>query len=699
MPNPAANVMLQSSMETRMWLVDQHVVSCRNYLGGAHLEIYLDSDLVHCVPVLLQRVRREICLPVEGPPADSGAHILTLTISTKKEGLLRNCEYELTRGGVTERIPPHYDPCSEWNSRCEQLPGLEHCVSIPTVRLATEMRDGPGMEGVVLYKLRIEPLNIHAVQQGQMDSEADAKPGFMGVGSICASSLEPYAEWKRYNDFDELYTLVRSAYSYYPLDTLSIPKPPGKTLRKRADSDFIESRRASLEGFLKGLLRLTRISYNPDMLRFLGILDGRCNPVGTLQDEPTPLYRLKAPLETDEDDEICDTRATGGRISRSSLRNSVSAEKEKFLDSVKDAVKTVKQAMSSHGLLPDSIVHSGSKAKKLDAVTSAARAKFLAEAKCLDNAATTTATIDAALGDGDEEKVSPDGAVVATVANIAADREPTAISLRPVLMSAAQDEARRKERDTIAAQRSQQYAGSAYIAVSRIKAEAVAKQRARRKSMQALKEQANQVAELFGNGDALFPPSPRSTDSRVEALKMYPGIGTSGTLGCDKTDANDGLFSTPRLRRNKAEVEAEVIRQMNEIDANADSKHIESTDADSSHAASFSNSGDCTVEDDAERQVLTLSIAQGEKLDAELTMNVPISSGCSSLTDVDASGTLGFHALKDRHVVTDNREDHSSDDDLNEYADTKHASVELPPMQAALDDNRTVVVEQQGEWL
>jgi len=674
-----------------MWLVDQHVVSCRNYLGGTHLEIYLDSDLVHCVPTLLQRVRREIHLPIEKNPNDSDAHILTLTISTKKEGLLRTCEYELTRGGDTERIPPHNDPCSEWNSRCEQLPGLEHCVSIPTARLATEMRDGPGMEGVVLYKLRIEPLNMHAAQtQGTVNS---VKPGIIGTESICASSVNPYAEWKRYNDFDELYTLVRSAYNYYPLDTLNIPKPPGKTLRKRADSDFIESRRASLEGFLKGLLRLTRISYNPDMLRFLGILDGRCNPVGRLQDEPAPLYRLKAPVDTDEDDEICNTGPAGGQISRNSLRKSVSAEKEKFLGTVKDAMKTVKQAISSHGLLPGSIVHSGSKAKQLDDVTSAARAKFLAEAKSLDVA---DVNIDTTVGDSSETKLSPDGAVVAAVAN-STDSEPTAISFRPVLLSAAQDEARRKERDNIAAQRSQQYAGSAYIAVSRIKAEAVAKQRARRKSMQALAQQATQVAELFGNGD-VFPPSPRSSDSRAEALKMYPGVGASGTSNSDKSDANDGLFSTPRVRRSKAEIEAAVIRQMDEIDANADSKRVGSADA-GIVAPSLSISNDCTVEADAERQVLALDCAQDEKSDSELlTRNDSISRRSSTCAGVDANASLCCNASIDRDVAGDNPKDDSSGAGLKECADTEDTDVDSLSVLATLGDSGVVTVE-QGEWL
>ena len=557
MPNALYNTALQSTMETRMWLVDQHVVSCRNYLGGTHLEIYVDSDLVHCVR-LLRRARRKVylplrpdCSPVPDMDSEDGAQVLTLTVSVEKGGLLTTYTYKLTRqsGGETEHIPQHYDPCSEWDSRCEQLPGLEHCVSIPTARLATEVRDGPGMDGVVLYKLRIEPLSI-------LDIQMHVQEG------ICASSLQPHAEWKRYNDFDELYTLVRSAYNYFPFDKLHVPKPPGKTLRKRADLDFIESRRAALEGFLKGLLRLTRASYNPDILRFLGILRGRCNAVGKFQETPTPLYRLVAPLETDEEDEIIGaTGVAAGRVSRSSL----TAEKEKLIVTVRDAVKSVKQAMSAYGLLPDCIVYSDGKSSKLDAATSA-RARFLIEAKSVGVVATDVAPDVGEDTDHDDEYDATAAAIRAKVECADAAKAASVGSYQPVLLSTAQDEARRKARDAEATQRSQQYAGSAYIYVSRIKAESVSKQRARRKTIEARKAQAKQIAALFGEA---VSPSPRSRSRRSEAMKMYPGIDASTLLISNEIEGNDELFPTSQLRRNKAELEAEVIRQMNEIDDDA----------------------------------------------------------------------------------------------------------------------------------
>ena len=553
MPNAIYNAALHATMETRMWLVDQHVVSCRNYLGGTHLEIYVDGDLVHCVR-LLKRARRKVYLPLRpdcSPPPDmdseDGAQALTLTVSAEKGVLLPTYTYKLTRrrGDEIEHIPQHYDPCSGWDSRFEQLPGLEHCVSIPTARLATEVRDGPGMEGVVLYKVRIEPLNILGIQTQVQEG-------------ICTSSLEPHAEWKRYNDFDELYTLVHSAYNYFPFDKLHVPKLPGKTLRKRADLDFIESRRAALQGFLKALLRLTRVSYNPDVLRFLGILHGRCNAVGKFQETATPLCRLVAPLETDEEDEIIGaTAAAAGRVSMSSF----SAEKDKLIVTVRDAVKSVKQGMAAYGLLPDSI-YSNSKKSKLDAATSAARARFLIEAMSVDGVATTVAPVGEQTDHGDEY----DATAAAIASKFECDGAPTAasvISYQPVLLSAAQDEARRKACDAEATQRSQQYSGSAYIYVSRIKAESVAKQRARRKTVEARKVQAKQVAALFGEA---ITPSPRSRSSRSEAMKMYPGIGASTPLIRNEIDGNDELFPASQLRRNKAELEAEVIRQMKEID-------------------------------------------------------------------------------------------------------------------------------------
>ena len=50
---------------------------------------------------------------------------------------------------------------------------------------------------------------------------------------------------------------------------------------------------------------------------------------------------------------------------------------------------------------------------------------------------------------------------------------------------------------------------------------------------------------------------------------MYPGIDASTPLISNEIDGNDELFPTSQLRRNTAELEAEVIRQMNEIDDDA----------------------------------------------------------------------------------------------------------------------------------
>lgn len=166
MPNALANTMLQASLETHIWLVDGHVVSVRNYTGGTHLECYLDADLVHAVPCF-KRVRRKVLLPLrEGfdattdPGAEDGGSVLTLSVTSQQNIHTQSYKYSLTRklGGETVTIPQHFDPGSGWDVSSERLPGLEHCVTVPSARIATEMRDGPGMEGVVLYKLRVEPL-------------------------------------------------------------------------------------------------------------------------------------------------------------------------------------------------------------------------------------------------------------------------------------------------------------------------------------------------------------------------------------------------------------------------------------------------------------------------------------------------------------------------------------------------------------
>ena len=557
MPNALANSMLQSSLETRIWLVDGHVLSVRNYTGGTHLECYLDSDLVHAVPCF-KRVRRKILLPLRENAAtdhgpEDGGRVLTLSVTSRQDALIQTYQYSLTRklGGETVTIPQHYDPGSGWDVSSERLPGLEHCVTIPSARIATEMRDGPGMEGVVLYKLHVEPLpmqsrsvsKIHRVSTHSDGDGCDLTLETAEEEPACSEGhMAPYAEWKRYNDFDELYTLVHSAYTYYPLDKLEVAKPPGKTLFKKMDADFVESRRAQLEVFLKGLLRLTRISYNPDMLRFLGLLNGRCNPLGQPhEDEPAPIHRLIAALEDDPDDEmlgrfstsIGDLDDSGGATAAGGgawKRADSELAGEKLILSLKETVRSVKQAMSA--FVPDQ----QSKKDAAPSAASAARARFLTEAL----------TADAAVA-------------VVTGAELAAD-ETVPLIAAPVLFSAVNDTKRRNDRDARERKHSAQYGGSSYVYVSRVKAEEVAKSRTRRKTAEIRKAQAKQVAALFV--DALTPTPRGRRSCRNEAAAMYPGIKALVKTASGSEIDEKGLFGTPVARRSKAEIAAEVADQM-----------------------------------------------------------------------------------------------------------------------------------------
>eukprot|EP01047_Picozoa_sp_COSAG01_P099436 COSAG01_NODE_29452_length_637_cov_0.825279_1_plen_157_part_10 len=140
-----------------------------------------------------------------------------------------------------EEIPGDTD--GVWDPASERRPDLDQCVSVPVARLGTDS-DGEGMAGVALYKVCLTP------------RETD--------------DFAARAEWKRYSDFDELYTLAYSAYFYHQLAS-NVPKPPGRTMRRRTDDEFIESRRAALEHFLQQLLRVPRMGHNPDVLLFLGI--------------------------------------------------------------------------------------------------------------------------------------------------------------------------------------------------------------------------------------------------------------------------------------------------------------------------------------------------------------------------------------------------------------------------------------------
>jgi hypothetical protein len=254
MPGVLTNKLLQSTVETRIWQVDggAHTVSVRNYTGGSSLEVYLDAELVHTASTAKKRMRRKVALP------DGRSGLVEVTFHP-------SLSYSFSLDG--EEIPGDTD--GVWDPASERRPDLDQCVSVPVARLGTAS-DGEEMVGVALYKVCLTPR--------------------------ATDDFAARAEWKRYNDFDELYTLAYSAYFYHQLAS-NVPKPPGKTMRRRTDDEFLETRRAALEHFLQQLLRVPRMGHNPDVLLFLGILDGRCHRLGKTLEEATRPKRLLAELD------------------------------------------------------------------------------------------------------------------------------------------------------------------------------------------------------------------------------------------------------------------------------------------------------------------------------------------------------------------------------------------------------------------
>jgi hypothetical protein len=130
----------------------------------------------------------------------------------------------------------------------------------------------------------------------------------------------------------------------------------------------------------------------------------------------------------------------------SSSMSGGSAQKEKLMDSLKETVKSVKQVMSSHGLLPDSIAHPAGKAAKLDAATSAARARFLTEAMEADTKSMAAAAGAAGAADGADGGADDSGTDYDAGSGSGSGSGGVPPSYQPILLSAVKDQERRKVR-------------------------------------------------------------------------------------------------------------------------------------------------------------------------------------------------------------------------------------------------------------
>jgi hypothetical protein len=256
MPNILHNTLLRASVETVVWVIDGgvHIVSLRNYTGGCKYEISVDGSIQTTGATAGKRQRRKF----ELPDGRAGA-----VFTTPVSGSAYDYELQLEDSTVPRDTEGIWSPSEEMHSE------LYKCVSVPEVRLG-DASDGEGMEGVALYKVVLEPQ--------------------------VSGKFQRRAEWKRYNDFDELYTLAISAHFRKEVQHLvsNVPKPPGKTWRRQTDAEYIERRRAELEFFLQTLCRLPRMAHNPDLLLFLGIFDGRANRVGVTEGKPQLVARRTA---------------------------------------------------------------------------------------------------------------------------------------------------------------------------------------------------------------------------------------------------------------------------------------------------------------------------------------------------------------------------------------------------------------------
>lgn len=78
---------------------------------------------------------------------------------------------------------------------------------------------------------------------------------------------------KRFKDFDTLHRAVRSAFLDAGEEFIEeLPKLPGKTFMKKSGDEFIEKRRGELETYIVELLKVDKMSFNPDVRGFFGLL-------------------------------------------------------------------------------------------------------------------------------------------------------------------------------------------------------------------------------------------------------------------------------------------------------------------------------------------------------------------------------------------------------------------------------------------
>jgi hypothetical protein len=126
----------------------------------------------------------------------------------------------------------------------ETLPTYD--MSIPTTQVVSQVTDGK-TESVVIY-------NIESVRSVD--------------GRVARKS-------RRFKDFFDLQEDVSSAFVGNHLSN-SLPRLPRrgvKIISDHLDPLFVEGRRMELQSFLRSLVKIPRVSNNPEFLQFIGMLD------------------------------------------------------------------------------------------------------------------------------------------------------------------------------------------------------------------------------------------------------------------------------------------------------------------------------------------------------------------------------------------------------------------------------------------
>jgi len=228
--NSLVSMMHRATLETKVWVVGgEHVLSVRNYTGGAVLEVFVDAQKVKATTSMSQKFERDL-----GEICGQPAHVLVTLIGGSAY------TYAVTMGGE-----PVVDVASQpWDEAAAWFVDMPRRVGVPEARLGSaEAGDAAELVGKALYKV------VVSTESGEVQSES----------------------WRRYSEFDDLYTLIYSAYSGGHLAS-NIPLLPPKTWTVRTDSAFLAERQRLLDAWLQGLFGVPRMAVNPDLLLFLGLM-------------------------------------------------------------------------------------------------------------------------------------------------------------------------------------------------------------------------------------------------------------------------------------------------------------------------------------------------------------------------------------------------------------------------------------------